>query len=157
MTTYSVFVYATPMSFPLHFALHTWVEISDGATSERFDLWAYPKLHTTAEKQGYVYKNLFPNHVGTTFSPIARADDLTKRQPGHIISSCSGYVHSIAYQLYVAIQSQALDYPLAHHYNMVLGPNCNTYTNWLINLVPNTPLILPFRAWGKNYDLSKIS
>ncbi len=93
--------------------------------------------------------NLFPNHLGTTLSPFANPATTTKRQTGTVLMSITGTGGSIAYKLYTAIQAQALEYPQAFAYNMILGPNCNTYTSWLLNLVPEANLRLPWYAWGK--------
>ncbi|MFM2423680.1 MAG: hypothetical protein RLZZ70_65 [Candidatus Parcubacteria bacterium] len=150
--TYTVSVYATPMSFPLNFTVHTWIEITDGRTIDRYDFWGYPGL-TTIPARGYIYKNLFPNHLGTTLSPFTDPNVTHKRQLGKIITAKSGGKGSVAEQLYQAIRQEALNYPHAHKYNMILGPNCNTYTNWLFNLVPEAKLQLPWYAWGKNYHL----
>lgn len=149
---YSVTVYATPMSFPFNFTIHTWVEISDGSTTDRYDLWGYPGLSATPV-HGYIYKNLFPDHLGTTLSPFASANTLNKRQTGKVLLSISGEEDSLAAKLYTAITKQLLSYPCAHTYNMILGPNCNTFTEWLLELVPEAKLTLPWYAWGKNAKL----
>lgn len=150
---YSVRVYATPMSFPFNFTIHTWIEISNGVQAERYDLWGYPGLHKTPA-QGYIYKDIFPNHLGTTLSPFANVNNLTKRQAGKVISEIHGETGSVAHTTYTAIKNHALNYPYANLYNMVLGPNCNTYTQWLLNLIPGTSLGLPWNAWGKKYKKS---
>lgn len=148
---YTVTIYGTPMSFPFSFTYHTWVEISDSTTTDRYDFWGYPGLPATLEHAGYIYKNIFPNHLGTTRSPFAKATDITKRQFGRSIASISGDQDSIAAELYQAIYNQAFTCPFRDQYNMVLGPNCNSHTSWLISLVPNTPLSLPWHCWGKNF------
>lgn len=150
---YSICVYATPMSFPFNFTVHTWVEISHGIETERYDLWGYPGLHKTPAR-GYLYKNIFPNHLGTTLSPFANVNTLTKRQTGKVVSEINGETGSLAHIVYSAIKLYALDYPYSHTYNMVLGPNCNTYTQWLLDLIPGTSLKLPWNAWGKKYKKS---
>lgn len=151
---YTVSVYATPMSFPLNFTIHLWVEISDGITTNRYDLWAYPGLKTASANKGYVYENIFPDHLGTTFAPITKLDTLSKRQVGRIIDQISGPSDSVAHELYQAITDQAFTYPAYDQYNMVFGPSCNTYTQWLLDLVPEAGLSLPWYAWGKGNKVS---
>jgi hypothetical protein len=145
---YSVTVYATPMSFPFNFTVHTWIEIGDGNTTDRYDLWGYPGL-TTTPVHGYIYKNLFPNHLGTTLSPFASVNTLEKRQIGKVLINLSGDIDSIAARHYTAIKTHVLTYPHAHTYHMIFGPNCNTFTEWLLKLVPEANLGLPWYAWGK--------
>jgi len=147
--TYTVTLYATPMSFPLNFTIHSWVEISDSCNSDRYDLWAYPGLKTASASKGHIYKNIFPNHLGTTFSPIADVNDLNSRQTGKIIDSISGEKRSVAHKLYEEISKKAFEYPAYKKYNMFLGPSCNTYTQWLLQLVPEAGLSLPWYAWGR--------
>lgn len=149
---YSVKLYATPMSFPFNFTVHTWVEISDSNTLERYEFWGYPGL-SIEPINGYIYRNIFPDHLGTTWSPIANPNNLAKRQIGRVLEELTGETDSLAHKLHIAIQNEAINYPYVHTYNMVIGPNCNTYTAWLLNLVPNTKLTLPWYAWGKNFKI----
>ncbi|MFN3693003.1 MAG: DUF3750 domain-containing protein [Candidatus Paceibacteria bacterium] len=78
---------------------------------------------------------------------------LKKRQTGKVLLSVSGEENTVAPQLYTAISEQVLNYPYAHTFSMVWGPNCNTFTQWLLRLVPEANLALPWYAWGKNYRL----
>ncbi len=149
---YCIQVYATPMSFPFNFTVHTWVEISYNNEIQRYDLWGYPGLKKEPAR-GYIYKDIFPNHLGTTLSPFVNVNDLTKRQTGKVFSEINGETDSPAHTLYLAIKQQALHYPYAHTYNMIWGPNCNTFTQSLLSLLPDTKLTLPLNAWGKNYKI----
>lgn len=151
---YSVTLYGTPMSFPLSFALHSWIEVTKNNKTDRYDFWAYTNVPFGEKRHYYIYKNIFPDHLGTTFSPIAKANTLTGRQSGRILGKIKGQSDSAAHQLYEKIQSEAFSYPYCDSYNMILGPNCNTYTQWLINLVPDNGLVLPWNAWGKNFNVS---
>lgn len=153
---YTVTLYSTPMSFPLNFTIHSWVEISDGSTTDRYDFWAYHGLKTATRSEAHIYQNIFPDHFGTTFSPIAKTDDLNIRQVGKIIDTIFGPIDSPAHRLYQAIKDQAFAYPLKDKYSMIHGPNCNTYTAWLLALVPEANLKLPWYAWGKNYQVPNI-
>ena len=149
--TYTVSVYTTPMSLPLSFTCHSWVEVSHNDHCERFDFWAYPGFKTANANHGYVYKDIFPNHLGTTVSPFVRVDNIAKRQTGKIVSTKTGRAGSDVQKLYTKIKASAFLYPLHSTYNMILGPNCNSYTQWLLQLVPEVGLTLPWYAWGKNY------
>jgi len=153
---YTVMVYTTPMSFPLNFSVHSWVEIVKNKVIERYDFWAYPGLKTAADNHGYLYKNIFPDHLGTTFSPFADIHALQGRQVGTILFEISGDENSIAYKLYAKIHTQAFLYPLYDTYNMIFGSNCNTYTQWLLHLVPEAGLSLPWYAWGKGVNVKAL-
>lgn len=148
---YSVSLYSTPMSFPLNFTRYTWVEICDSVTTHRYDFWAYPGLKTTTKNKGYIYENIFPNHLGTTFWPLANTKTLTNRQTGKCIQTLSGPRGSVAHSLYQNIKANAFQYPLYSTYKMLKGPNCNTYTQWLLDTTPEAKMPLPWNAWGKSY------
>lgn len=146
---YTVAIYFTPMSFPLNFTSHTWVEISHNDTTERFDFWGYPGIQHGDKSKNYIYRNIFPDHLGTTFSPFADPGNRKNRQIGNIHQSITGDQTSIAHTLHQAIQDKAFTYPYDNTYYMVFGPNCNTFTQWLLDLVPGHNLTLPRNAWGK--------
>ncbi len=146
---YTVTIYATVMTIPFSFAYHTWVEIEHAGQTNRYDLWAYPGMKSATKNKKHVYLNIFPNHLGTTLSPFASVNDMHKRQTGKVLSSVSGKTGSSVHKLYATIKEHAFTYPAADKYNMLLGPNCNTYTQWLIDLRPEANLRLPWRAWGK--------
>lgn len=137
------------MSFPLNFTIHSWVKISHNLHTERYDLWAYPGLQSANAHKGYVYKDIFPDHLGTTFWPLARTTKLTNRQTGRCIDSVAGEYGSVAHALYTVIAEKAFAYPYYDRYNMLFGPSCNTYTEWLLQLVPEAGLSLPWYAWGR--------
>lgn len=154
MSHYRISVYYTPMSLPLSFTCHTWIEITKDTKTTRYDIWAYSGLPFGEQVTGYVYKNLFPNHLGTTVSPFASAHSPEHRQSGKIFSQIEGNDNSIAAHLYNAIEEKVVSYPYADSYNMIFGPTCNTFTQWLLDLVPNHTLSLPFNAWGKGNRVS---
>jgi len=149
---YRVDVFATPMTFPFNFTIHSWVEITINDTVTRYDVWGYPGI-TKPPLIGFIYQDIFPNHLGTTLSPFAKATDTHKRQVGYCVASISGEQNSLAATLAQTIQEHVHEYPYAHTYRMIMGPNCNTFTAWLIACIPNTQLTLPWYAWGKNYNL----
>lgn len=137
------------MSFPLIFTVHTWIEISDGETIDRYDLWGYPGLSSSSPHHGYIYHNILPDHLGTTFSPFAKASTQKGRQKGRRIRHITGGSDSPAHRAYQIIKQKAFEYPAAKQYNMVMGPNCNTYTQWLLAQTQHPELTLPWNAWGK--------
>ncbi len=153
--TYTFSVYATPMSFPFTLSIHSWVEITHNTDVTRYDLWGYPGIDPTTPSEGFIYQDIFPNHLGTTFTPFAKAYDLHKRQSGNILFTCTGGTNSPAATYYHEIKKRVFSYPYAHRYSMFRGPNCNTFTQWIINLVPESGYTLPWYAWGKHYPVPK--
>ncbi len=151
--SYTVAIYSTPMSFPLNFTCHTWIEISHNNTTQRFDFWGYPGIQHGDKSKNYIYRNIFPNHLGTTFSPFADPGHTKNRQTGKIHQSITGAQHSTAHRLYQAIFEKAFEYPFDKNYHMIFGPNCNTFTQWLLDLVPAHQLTLPWNAWGKGVSI----
>jgi hypothetical protein len=66
-----------------------------------------------------------------------------------------GYVEgdeqSIAGQMADLVESSPQAYPYCLKYSL-LGPNSNTYVQWVLNQFPQSGLRLPWNCFGKNYD-----
>lgn len=140
------------MSFPFNFALHTWIELKKDNTTDRYDFWGYTSMPEAHRLGGFIYKNLFPNHLGTKFSLLASPHTLGGRLPGRVYSEIEGGDGSEAHEVFTLITDKVGSYPHKDEYGMIFGPNCNSFTQWLINLKPDSGLRLPWNAWGKSYD-----
>ena len=71
-----------------------------------------------------------------------------------IISESIGQAGSPTHKLYRLIEDDHLmSYPYKEitQYNMVAGPNSNSFVQWVIDQVPECQLFLPWNAWGKGY------
>ena len=117
------------------FADHTWIAIK----KENADSYT-------------VYEVLSWLKLFSEFNSFVRIEkDLPDRlwfgnQP-HILLDLRG---SLAEALIDKIHIAAIQYPYPDEYS-TLGPNSNTFTQWIASQVPELNLKLPSRAIGKNY------
>jgi hypothetical protein len=68
----------------------------------------------------------------------------------HIIGSIEGNENSLAHRMVVAIENSPHTYPYCDHYSL-LGPNSNTYPQWILNQFPEFKCKLPWNGFGRNY------
>jgi len=99
------------------------------------------------ENYGHLRKNLLK---GNYCDGIAIIPGVGKRWKGTIVSSVSGDDQSIAYQLIRYIKDSPKNYPHKGKYSL-LGPNSNTYVQWVINAFPDSGLKLPYNSLGKGF------
>lgn len=145
---YSVAIYTSPLPFPMWMFSHTWVVISDGETTHRYDVWGDILLFKPTSRHGYIYRNTYRPHTGIRIWPRRSDKKQAQRFKGKLFKEIRGDEKSLAAEMYTAIITRVSEYPFAHTYHK-FGPNCNTFTAWLIQLVPNQELTLPYNAWGK--------
>ena len=149
---YTVSIYSTPLSLPLFFAVHTHVVCTYKTESNRFDVTGHvSSSHPTAIDR-YIFKNLLPTEAGFRILPSLPTHGIGPRWTVTLHSSVTGPAKSPAHQLYTYIVSGGLqNYPYRDRYHMFLGPNSNTFTQWVVDQVPECKLKLPWNAWGKGY------
>jgi len=138
-----VFVFKSKANFPFIFAIHPWLVINKKGEISRWEV-AYSKKFKTGENWGYLYKNLFSPFQGLNiFTFISKPIYNSK-----LIGMTEG---DLAIQVIDLIENMPTDYPYANRYNL-LGPNSNTFVNYVINKFPDLKFKLPWNAFGKNYD-----
>lgn len=117
------------------FAEHTWI-----ATKKKF-----ARNYRTYQIKGWLY-------IQERKSPLVIEDDIPDRL-------WMGNVPRIIYQLRGDIAGQLIDkietavhnYPFRNTYRLWPGPNCNTFTAYIIRNIPELTVDLPNTAIGKDY------
>lgn len=153
---YKVSVYYSRMPFPLTLWVHCYIVKEFQDAIDRFDIFHPLTMgkHPT-QYYGRIYKNSFPAHSGLKFYITNKMDSLL-RFVGQEYSTVCGAINSPAHKLYEFIANDGLKkYPNACKYDMILGPNSNSFIQWIIDQVPDNGLHLPLTAWGKNYRHEK--
>lgn len=147
-------VYACPLPFPLTFAAHTYVTLEHDSHTDRYEvipILGVRKLSRT----GHVHQNLLAPETGFRYLgkyPFNFGPRYKVRCCGEVIAERGSDVE----KLYLFIQSGGLEkYPYKSTYTMVGGPNSNTFTQWLVDMVPDSKITLPWNAWGKKYKVKK--
>jgi len=154
---YSVTLYSSPLPLPLSFAVHTYLVVETNDVTKRLDVDGYlPHTHTR-HYGGYIFINLLPPTQGYKIFGLTPKFGIGPRWQVTKHGTCSGTNYSPAHNLHQFVETDGLkNYPFINNYNMLLGPNSNTFTQWIIDQVPECSFKLPNNAWGKNYKKSRI-
>jgi hypothetical protein len=150
---YSVAVYASPLALPLSLFSHTYIVTEHLGVVNRYEVIMPGMFRDVPSYDGRIYKNILSSEAG--FYIIFRwshTKSSAKRWKVTKCSSCAGAEDSPAQKLYNFIENGGLHaYPHKNRYNMLFGPNSNSFTQWVIDQVPSCNLSLPHNAWGKNF------
>ena len=163
---YQVFLFSCPANIPFNFARHHWFVVNSKGKINRWDvLRTYNLLRTDegtdtkesfggkkfkiiSKKVGYVYKNILPFTSGVSkyrwkLKPFSK---------GELVSSIEGNSNSIAHKMIAFIEHNSFKYKHRNKY-YILGPNSNTFIQWIIDKFPGCGFKLSWRAVGKNYKV----
>lgn len=147
---YSVVVYKSRMPLPAIFAFHTWIVVSKGNESDRFDLMGFIR-NDRGIRNGHVYMNYHPPNLGCPVLALGWRTFFHNALSWSavIVYEDSGGAGSIAERAYNFMHQNAQKYPyIEGPFGLVRGPNCNTFTQWVINGA-QIPCNLPWGAFGK--------
>lgn len=143
---YQIFLFICPASLPFYFAIHPWfVCVKDGQIDRwevRFEINNYrPELGK------HLHLNRLP-----AFSGIEMINFMPKKflWKGRLFYSIEGEDGSLAHQMYEFISNSKNNYPYRDQYNL-LGPNSNTYAEWVLSSFSELNIKLPWNSLGKRY------
>ena len=144
-------LYTCPVPFPFTFAVHTFIVFEYGNEVVRYDVNPVPYAATQSEVLGHIKKNMLPPEVG--FRLFGRFSfSFVPRYKVTLLGKINGDSNSGAGKLYAFMSSGGLaTYPHTHTYRMILGPNSNTFIQWVLDQIPQSGLHLPWNAWGKGF------
>ncbi len=163
---YQVFLFSCPAPIPLNFALHYWFVINSKGKISRWDLlWRNNLVRTSKEvyseeflkgkkfkalskREGYVYQDILPPTKGVDKYQW-KSRPLSK---GSLMKTIGGEKGSIAHRMIQFIHKNSFKYTHRDYYK-ILGPNSNTFIQWIINHFPESGFKLSWRAIGKNYRI----
>lgn len=144
---YSFSVYSSPITFPLCFAVHTWIVLE----SPEFGTKRY-EIHKFLNKKtgNYFYTNAQAPNEGMSLFMIPRKFFSKKKFKSKLLFSLKG---EEAKQIVKNIEIEILNYPYLSRYHLYPGPNSNTFTRWILSLNESTRCIkLPLNAFGDRYS-----
>lgn len=141
---YQVFLFKSKLPKPFHFAKHTWFVLVKNGKITRWEVYGHN--HKREKKWGHVYKNLFPPTQGLKKKLLS-----PKYNRGSLVGKIGGNKDSLAKKIIEFIEKESPKYPYSKKFNYTLGPNCNTYTQWVLNHFPEWKIELPKKAIGKNF------
>lgn len=141
---YQVFLFNSRANFPFIFAIHPWFVLNKQGEISRWEV-AMSDSYPQAQNWGHIYKNLYPFFQGSETFPFV--DKLFNES--RLLGMVEG---ENAHKMIDFIQNSSSIYTHRDIYNL-LGPNSNTYVQWVIDNFPECKWKLPDNAYGKNYKL----
>ncbi len=145
---YQVFIVDSPVSFPLWLFRHSYIVVNDRGTLTRWDV--FHRNYGMPESLDYLHKNAYEPWVGLGVFYIP----LCGKKPsfrGRLLGMYSSDQDASVKEMVKYINTNAYNYPHVSKYNMVLGPNSNTFTQWFLNQFPGLSVTLPKLAHGRSY------
>lgn len=140
-----MFLLTCPATLPFPFASHPWFVVNDKGTLSRWEVGGDPQGSET--RWGALNKDLVQPTAGIVVLPF------TSRfhwRSGTLLGYTSGDQESLAHRMALFIEDSPNTYPYTNFYKL-LGPNSNTYAQWVLDQFPESGLSLPWNAFGKNH------
>ena len=141
---YQVFVFDTPLNFPINFARHPWFVLNERGKISRWEV----RMEST--KNG--------NHLQLDFWPPFQAMHLTffglKQYSWKpvLLGIIEGDENSEAQKIIEFIKNSPKNYPYQSQYS-IFGPNSNSYAEWILDKFPEFNIKLSWRFVGKDYKI----
>jgi len=143
---YQVFLFSSPVPYPLNFAVHTWFVVN---LKGKISRWEFGRFKESPHKNGIgVLKNFFEPTKGMN-------KYFWKSHPrfsSKLIDFIEGADDSVAKDLSEFIEKFSNSYPLKEKY-ILTGPNSNTFVQWVLDKYSEANIKLPFNAIGKRYKV----
>ncbi|MCK5285750.1 MAG: DUF3750 domain-containing protein [Candidatus Pacebacteria bacterium] len=140
---YQVFLCVCPANLLFSFAIHPWFVINHKGTVSRWEVLFPRRKHNL--RFGYLNKNFYSLFQGIEILPFSQK----YFWKGKILSKIEGDENSVAAQMIDFIEKSNQNYPYTEKYCLI-GPNSNTYIQWVLNYFPQSNMVLPWNAIGKN-------
>ncbi|MHB8860652.1 MAG: DUF3750 domain-containing protein [Minisyncoccota bacterium] len=138
-----VLLFTCPANLPFSFARHSWLVVNNRGDVSRWEvLWK-------SQNGSHLYKNFYAPLQGIAMFFFSEKY-LWGR--GRLLGYVEGSEGSLAEQMARLIESSLQVYPYRHMYSL-MGPNSNTYVQWILNQFPQSGLRLPRNSFGKNYAI----
>lgn len=136
-----VFIMYSRVSLPLPPACHVWFVINDHGVLSRYEGldWRHRRSDGL---DGYIFQDYFPPNVGLPVWILSK----TPTWRAYTISVVEG---DDAERLAQILRDSLHSYPHKHY--RLLGPNSNTYAQWIISTAGLTHIKLPITAVGAEF------
>lgn len=144
---YQVFLFVSPASFPVQYAKHAWFVINKRGIISRWEVIFNANYSGT--HWGNIYKDFSKPFDGVTILPYVRGFCWKNIQ---LLGAIEGGEDSLACKMINFIERSPERYPYKDTYRL-LGPNSNTYIQWILDNFPEWQMVLPRRAVGKNFKI----
>lgn len=139
---YQVFVMCCPAYFPFNFFRHPWVVLNKKGEVSRWEV----RFHKDKNDKAHLYLNAQP-----PFEGIDKTLLIKSKWEADMLGFIEG---DNALKAIEFIEKSKENYPYINKY-CGLGPNSNTYMQWILNNFPEFNIKLSWRFIGKNYRIQK--
>lgn len=139
---YQIFILGCPAYIPFNFASHSWVVLNKKGALSRLEVkHNYNKLNNS-----HLYINNQPHFQGINISFFIKKYFWKSK----LLYSFEGDENSATHKMINLVENSKENYPYLKKYSG-LGPNSNTYVQWILNQFPELKIKLPFNYIGRNY------
>jgi hypothetical protein len=140
---HQVFLCSSLAIMPFSIACHPWFVVNETGVVSRWEVLTLPDQADTS--WGHIHKDAFPPFQGIRVLPFPPR----WHWPTRIHGKASG---ELAKNIIATIKTSPDDYPYPDQYKL-LGPNSNTYAQWILDRHPEFGTTLPWNAIGKNFNV----
>jgi hypothetical protein len=146
---YQVFLFTSPCSLPISCFAHPFFVIN-----KKGNLWRYEIIHRKSNGKsdnhfGHLIINFFPLFSGVNIIPYYFKHFYFKAKLRDVASGDEG---SEVKKMIDFIENSPNVYPYINKYRY-MGPNSNTYTQWVLDHFKNLNFKLPWNAFGKGFKI----
>jgi hypothetical protein len=145
---YQVFLFTCPAAFPFVFARHPWFVVNKKGAVDRWEIFWKPERWEM--RWGHLHKNFYSLFQGI---PVFFFYGKYFWKHVELLGYVEGDENSMTKPIIDFIENSPNIYPYLNTYHLV-GPNSNTYVQWVLRKFPEFKVKLPFNAFGKNYSIS---
>jgi len=146
---HQVFFMSTPLPIPFNLGHHTFVITNNKGVIHRWEVWMTKHL-VQKHNWDYLYEDLFRHpwdgHKKYIFSFLFSPN--ASRSTVILFGKTEG---SLAKRMIAFIKNSKKNYTLLRKFHFLPGPNCHTYTQWILNAFPESKIELPPISYGKGY------
>lgn len=142
---YQVFLFSCPVAFPVQIGFHYWFVINKKGKISRWEM--LHKKKASEPSWGHLYLNLMAPTKGLRIFLFLKKF----HWKSHLRGFVEGNNNSLAKKMADFIEKSPESYNYNYKFNLIFGPNSNTFIQYIINKFPESNLKLSWKAFGKNY------
>ena len=143
---YQVLLLSCPATLPFSFASHPWFVVNKKGTISRWEVFMRPQ-EGWSMRWGHLHKDFYPPFRGIALLLFSEKYTWKRGVVRGVIEGAEG---SLAHHIAECIEASWGRYPYRNDYAL-MGPNSNTYAQWILDQFPECGLRLRWNAWGKRY------
>lgn len=154
-TKYQVFLCTSPCNVLIGYLAHTWFVVNEMGKVSRWEIYHHPNRPPgiySATIDTYKTWDFLHCNYRPPFEGISKFTFFEKfHWEGSLVNMIEGDAQSLAAQMAAFITETPKTYSFCKTYGLT-GPNCNTYTQWILDQFPTCTMKLPWNSIGGGYN-----